>query len=66
VVKIGNILLARQWDGIYRKDGEAENWKSSSNGLPKKLAISNMQVYNKIIVAGGNERKLKTRMSTDK
>ena len=66
VVKTGDALLAGQWDGIYRKDKEAENWKFSSNGLPEKLAIANMQVYNKIIVVSGNERKLRTGMTTDK
>lgn len=66
VVKIDNTLLAGQWDGIYRKDKETESWKFSSNGLPEKLAIANIQVYNKIIVVSGNERKLRGGMTTDK
>ncbi|MBX2924361.1 MAG: hypothetical protein KF746_19320 [Chitinophagaceae bacterium] len=66
VVKVNNSLLAGQWDGIYRKDKEAGNWKFSGNGLPEKLAIANMQVYNKIIVVSGNRRKLRDGMTIDK
>ncbi|WP_207515181.1 sialidase family protein [Longitalea luteola] len=66
VVTTGNTLLAAQWDGVYRKDTKAQNWKISSNGLPKKSAITNMQVFNKIIVVSGNQRKLRTGMTTDK
>ncbi len=66
VVKVDSTILAGQWDGIYRKDKETEHWKFSSNGLPEQLAIANMQVYNKIIVVSGNERKLRDGMTTDK
>ncbi len=66
VVKIGNTLLAGQWDGVYRKERQSEHWRFSGSGLPEKLAISNMQVYDKIIVVSGNERKLRTGMTTDK
>jgi photosystem II stability/assembly factor-like uncharacterized protein len=45
VIKSGNTLLAGQWDGIYRMDKEGENWKFSGNGLPEKLAITNIISY---------------------
>lgn len=66
VVKNGNSVFAGQWDGVYRKDNADENWKLSSSGLPDKFAITNMQVYNGIIVVSGSERKLRTGMTTDK
>lgn len=66
VSNVDNTLVAEQWDGIYRKDRETESWKFSGNGLPVKLAIANMQVFNNIIVVSGNERKLRNGMTTDK
>jgi hypothetical protein len=41
-------------------------WKLYSNGLPEKLAITNMTSYNGIIVASGSERQLKRGMNTDR
>lgn len=66
VIKNGNAVLAGQWDGVYRKDNANEVWKHSSSGLPHKFAITNMQVYNGIIVVSGSERKLREGMTTDK
>ena len=66
VVNVNHTLLAGQWDGIYRKDSESGSWKLSSTGLPEKLAIANMQVYDNIIVVTGNERKLRDNMTTGK
>lgn len=66
VIKNGNTVFAGQWDGVYRKDKENENWKRSGSGLPDNFAITNMQVYNGIIVVSSSERKLRTGMTTDK
>lgn len=66
VIKNGNIVFAGQWDGVYRKDNANEAWKHSSSGLPDRLAITNMQIYNGIIVVGGSERRLRAGMTTDK
>lgn len=66
VIKIGNTLLAGQWDGIYRKDNETEIWKPSRSGLPEKLAITNIKIFNEFIVVSGSERKLRTGMTTAK
>jgi ligand-binding sensor domain-containing protein len=66
VVKSGDWLLAGQWDGVYRKNRGALRWEYSGRGLPAKLAIVNMQVYNRIIVVSGSERILKTAMNTGK
>jgi photosystem II stability/assembly factor-like uncharacterized protein len=66
VIKNGNAVFAGQWDGVYRKDNAMETWRFSSNGLPGTFAITNMQVYNGIIVVSGSERKLREGMTTDK
>ncbi|WP_346320324.1 YCF48-related protein [Chitinophaga sp. YIM B06452] len=66
VIRSGNALLAGQWDGVYRKDKESENWKFSSAGLPNGLAIANMISYKGAIVVSGSERKLRAGMDTDK
>ena len=66
VIKNGNAVFAGQWDGVYKKNNADEAWKHSSSGLPGKFAITNMQVYNGIIVVSGSERKLRTGMTTDK
>lgn len=66
VMKVDNRLLAGQWDGVYRKDKATEKWILSGNGLPEELAITNMQVFQGIIVVSGSERKLRAGMTTDK
>jgi hypothetical protein len=66
VIKNGISVFAGQWDGVYRKDKANEIWKPYSNGLPEKLAINNMKLYNGIIVVSGTERRLKRGMTTDK
>ena len=66
VMKNRNAVLAGQWDGVYRKENADEAWKHSSTGLPHKFAITNMQVYNGIIVVSGSERKLRAGMTIDK
>lgn len=66
VIKKDNTHLAGQWDGVYRKDKETENWKFSGTGLPEKFAVTNMKSYNDIIVVSGAERNLKSGLTTDK
>ncbi|WP_205513935.1 WD40/YVTN/BNR-like repeat-containing protein [Longitalea arenae] len=66
VIKTGNTLLAAQWDGVYRRNTEAQNWEISSNGLPENIAVTNIQMYSNIIVISGNERKLRKGMTADK
>ncbi len=66
VVRIGNDILAAQWDGIYRTDHHNDEWKYSSHGLPENLAISNLLKFNDIVVATGSERRLKTGKTLEK
>lgn len=66
VIENDHSIFAGQWDGVYRKDHAFENWKSYSTGLPSNLAITNMKVYNGIIVISGNERGLKKGVTLDK
>ena len=66
VIKNGNTVFAGQWDGVYRKDNAGEPWELSGKGLPGKFAITNMQLYNGIMVVSGSERKLRAGMTTDK
>ena len=66
VIKNGNSVFAGQWDGVYRKNNALEIWKSYNNGLPDKLAITNMNLYKGIIVVSGSERRLRAGMTTEK
>lgn len=66
VINTGSAVFAGQWDGVYKKNNNRENWKMYSNGLPPEFAISNMKMYNGTIVVSGNERKLKKGMTTNK
>lgn len=66
VLKHGQSVFAGQWDGVYRKDRANEIWKLSGNGLPKKLAITNMKLYNGIMVVSGAQRVLRKGVNTDK
>ena len=66
VVKNGNSVFAGQWDGVYRKDNVNDIWRYYSNGLPNKLAITNMKLYKGIIVVSGNERGLRKGMTTNR
>lgn len=66
VVKIGTSVFAGQWDGVYRKNNPDKIWKSYSNGLPARYAITNMKSFRGILVVSGSERKLKQGMTTDK
>ncbi|MCK9206397.1 MAG: hypothetical protein M0P66_04720 [Salinivirgaceae bacterium] len=66
VIKNNKVTFAGQWDGVYRKDNLSGEWISSSNGLPKKFAVTNFKVYNGILVISCSERKLRTGMTTEK
>jgi hypothetical protein len=54
----GNIF-AGQWDGVYKKSSNDTFWKLSSNGLPTNYAVTNMKLFNEIVVISTSERKLK-------
>ena len=65
-IRNGETVFAGQWDGVYRKDSPGEIWRRSGTGLPDGLAVTNLLVHEGIIVISGNERKLRTGMTTDK
>lgn len=66
VLNHNNLLLASQWDGIYRKNKLTEEWKIANDGLPINFAVTNLLAFNKILVISTSERKLKQGMTTDK
>lgn len=66
VLNHNNLVLAGQWDGIYKKINNNTMWELSSNGLPTKFAVTNLKAYNDILVISTSERKLKEAMTTGK
>lgn len=66
VLNHNNLILAGQWDGIYKRTNDNTIWKLSSNGLPKKFAVTNLKAFNGILVISTSERKLKEGMTTEK
>ena len=59
VLNRNNLILAGQWDGIYKKTNNNTMWELSSNGLPPKFAVTNLKAFNDILVISTSERKLK-------
>ncbi len=66
VLNHNNLILAGQWDGIYRKTNGNTIWELSSKGLPAKFAVTNLKAFNNILVISTSERKLKEGMTTEK
>lgn len=66
VVNHNNLILAGQWDGIYKKTNNNAMWELSSNGLPPKFAVTNLKAYNNILIISTSERKLKEGMTIKK
>lgn len=66
VLDHNNLILAGQWDGIYKKTNNNTMWELSSNGLPTKFAVTNLKAFNDILVISTSERKLKEGMTTEK
>lgn len=66
VLNHNNLILAGQWDGIYKQTNNSTIWKLSSNGLPTKFAVTNLKTFNDILVISSSERKLKEAMTTEK
>ncbi|MDX2301813.1 MAG: hypothetical protein NW226_03390 [Microscillaceae bacterium] len=66
VLNHNNLILAGQWDGIYKKTNNNTMWELSSNGLPTKFAVTNLKAFNDILVISTSERKLKEGMTTEK
>jgi photosystem II stability/assembly factor-like uncharacterized protein len=66
VLNHNNLILAGQWDGIYKKTNNETNWELSSQGLPTKFAVTNLKAYNDILIISTSERKLKEGMTTEK
>ena len=52
-----NILLAGQWDGIYKKNYGDPFWKLSNTGLPSNFAVTNLKAFESILVISSSERK---------
>lgn len=65
VMKNGDVILAGQWDGVYKtRDSGAplylySEWEFSGKGLPSKFAVTEMKIYKNMIVIGCSERGLK-------
>lgn len=66
ILNYNNLVLAGQWDGIYKKTNNNTTWELSSNGLPTKFAVTNLKAFNDILVISTSERKLKEEMTTEK
>jgi hypothetical protein len=66
ILNHNNIVLAGQWDGVYRKNNSSKIWELSSNGLPLNFAVTNMKSFNNVLVISTSERKLKEGMTTEK
>jgi len=66
VLNHNDLILAGQWDGIYKKTNDNTMWELSSKGLPTKFAVTNLKMFNDILVISTSERKLKERMTTEK
>jgi photosystem II stability/assembly factor-like uncharacterized protein len=60
-----NVVFVGQWDGVYKKTSST-GWVFSSIGLPSKFAVTEMKIYQNIIIIGCSERKLRKGMTTDK
>jgi photosystem II stability/assembly factor-like uncharacterized protein len=65
LLKKDSTIFVGQWDGVYKKQ-TVTGWTNSSAGLPSKFAVTEMKIYQNIIVIGCSERKLKKGMTTDK
>lgn len=65
LVKKDSSIFVGQWDGVYKKQ-TLTGWTYSSAGLPSKFAVTEMKVYQNILIIGCSERKLRKGMTTDK
>jgi photosystem II stability/assembly factor-like uncharacterized protein len=66
ILNHNDLILAGQWDGIYKKTNSSTLWELSSKGLPTKFAVTNLKAFNDILVISTSERKLKEGMTTEK
>lgn len=57
VVANGGEVFAGQWDGFYRRDEAKQAWAHYGSGLPPRFALTNMKVYNGMIVVSGGSGK---------
>lgn len=66
VLNHNNIILAGQWDGIYKANNGNTTWELYSKGLPPNFAVTNLKAFNDILVISTSERKLKDGLTTEK
>jgi ligand-binding sensor domain-containing protein len=66
VLNHNNMVFAGQWDGVYSKTKFSSTWRLSSNGLPRKFAVTNLKSLGGILVITSSERKLKPSMTIEK
>lgn len=66
IINHNDLILAGQWDGIYKKTYGNKIWELTSKGLPENFAVTNLKKIDGILVISTSERKLKERMTTDK
>jgi hypothetical protein len=66
ILNFNNLVLAGQWDGIYKRTNGNTIWELSSKGIPEKFAVTNLKVFKDILVISTSERKLKEALTTEK
>jgi ligand-binding sensor domain-containing protein len=54
VISSRGAVLAGQWDGVYRRDENSQEWKNYGIGLPVDFALTNMKVHDDFIVVSGS------------
>lgn len=65
VIRYGNTLYAAQWDGVYRKTGKSTRWNLSGAGLPANFAVTNLLLWQDVLVISTSVRKLQEGMPSD-
>lgn len=62
VMKNDNVILAGQWNGVYKMKNTGpplylnSRWEFASNGLPSKFSVTEMKIFKNMIVIGCSER----------
>lgn len=56
VVPFQNSVLAGQWDGVYKREMNSQNWEYSGMGLPAKFPVTNLVIFNNLLVLSTSKR----------
>jgi ligand-binding sensor domain-containing protein len=49
----GKNIFVAQWDGVYKRE-RANKWISTSKGLPKKFPVTDLVIFNDILIASSS------------